>query len=93
MPRVDRGPAGVRVRRTRSRRSHRRYRGHEAPRRPRARGAGQKRLALRDYGTKADIAEAAMYLSSPAAKYVTGTILNVDGGSDLGDASADALRV
>ena len=49
------------------------------------------RLALRDYGTKDDIAEAAMYLSSEAAKYVTGAILNVDGGSDLGDASADAL--
>lgn len=51
----------------------------------------KQRLALRDYGTKADIAEAALYLSSAAAKYVTGTILNVDGGSDLGDASADAL--
>lgn len=49
------------------------------------------RLALRDYGTKDDIAEAAMYLSSDAAKYVTGTILNVDGGSDLGDAGGDAL--
>ena len=48
-------------------------------------------LALRDYGTKDDIAEAAMYLSSDAAKYVTGAILNVDGGSDLGDASADAI--
>lgn len=51
----------------------------------------KKRLALRDYGTKADIAEAALWLSSPAAKYVTGAIINVDGGSDLGDASADAL--
>jgi NAD(P)-dependent dehydrogenase (short-subunit alcohol dehydrogenase family) len=49
------------------------------------------RLALRDYGQKSDIADAAMYLSSDAAKYVTGTILNVDGGSDLGDASVDAL--
>lgn len=60
---------------------------------PEREAAIKKRLALRDYGTKADIAEAAMYLSSLAAKYVTGTILNVDGGSDLGDASADALRV
>ena len=51
------------------------------------------RLALRDYGTKGDIAEAALYLASPAAKYVTGAILNVDGGTDLGDASADALTV
>lgn len=51
----------------------------------------KRRLALRDYGTKDDIAEATMYLSSDAASYVTGTILNVDGGSDLGDAGADAL--
>jgi NAD(P)-dependent dehydrogenase (short-subunit alcohol dehydrogenase family) len=50
-------------------------------------------LALRDYGTKADVAEAAMWLSSASAKYVTGTILNVDGGNDLGDASADALSL
>lgn len=49
------------------------------------------RLALRDYGTKDDIAEAALFLSSAAAKYITGTILNVDGGSDLGDASRDAI--
>lgn len=57
-----------------------------------AREAGIKaRLALRDYGTKDDIAEAAMYLSSDAAKYVSGAILNVDGGSELGDAGADAL--
>lgn len=51
----------------------------------------KRRIALRDYGTKDDIAEAALYLSSDAAKYVTGTILNVDGGSELGDAGADAL--
>ena len=49
------------------------------------------RLALRDYGAKRDIADAALFLSSPEAKYITGTILNVDGGSDLGDASADAV--
>lgn len=49
------------------------------------------RLALRDYGAKRDIADAALFLSSPEAKYITGTILNVDGGSDLGDASANAV--
>ncbi|MFJ4290364.1 SDR family oxidoreductase [Cupriavidus sp. NPDC089707] len=50
------------------------------------------RLALRDYGTKDDIADAAMYLSSDNAHFVTGTILDCDGGSKLGDASADALK-
>lgn len=51
----------------------------------------KRRVALRDYGTKDDIAQAALYLSSDAARYVTGTILNVDGGSELGDAGQDAL--
>ena len=58
---------------------------------PAREAAIKNRLALRDYGRKDDIAEAAMYLSSDAARYVTGMILNVDGGNDLGDASADAL--
>jgi NAD(P)-dependent dehydrogenase (short-subunit alcohol dehydrogenase family) len=47
----------------------------------------KSRIALRDYGSKLDIAEAALYLSTDSAKYITGTILNVDGGSELGDAS------
>lgn len=50
------------------------------------------RLALRDYGSKQDIADAALYLSCDNARYVTGTILDCDGGSKLGDASADALK-
>ena len=50
----------------------------------------KSRIALRDYGTKLDIAEAALYLSTDSAKYITGTILNVDGGSELGDASERA---
>jgi 7-alpha-hydroxysteroid dehydrogenase len=34
-------------------------------------------------GTPEDIACAALYLASPAASWVTGTILNVDGGSNV----------
>jgi len=34
-----------------------------------------------------EIAEGAVFLSSDAAKYITGTILDIDGGSSLGDAT------
>lgn len=53
--------------------------------------AVKRRVALRDYGTKTDIADAALFLSTDNAKYITGAILDVDGGMTLGDASADAL--
>jgi hypothetical protein len=53
--------------------------------------AVKSRLALRDYGTKKDIAETALFLSSDNGAYITGTIIDCDGGSKLGDASADAL--
>ena len=49
------------------------------------------RIPLRDYGTKADIAEMALYLASDSARYITGSIFNVDGGSELGDATMDAI--
>jgi NAD(P)-dependent dehydrogenase (short-subunit alcohol dehydrogenase family) len=49
------------------------------------------RIPLRDYGTKRDIADLAVFLSSANAKYITGAIIDCDGGSILGDASADAL--
>lgn len=58
---------------------------------PASEAALKGRLALRDYGTQQDIAQAALYLASEAARYVTGGILNVDGGNDLGDSSADCL--
>jgi len=51
----------------------------------------KSRIALRDYGTKSDIAEMATFLSTDSAKYITGTIMNVDGGSELGDAGGDAI--
>lgn len=41
-------------------------------------------IPLRDYGTKQDIADLAVFLSSPSAKYITGAILDCDGGSSLG---------
>jgi NAD(P)-dependent dehydrogenase (short-subunit alcohol dehydrogenase family) len=49
------------------------------------------RIALRDYGTKDDIAEMAVFLSTDSAKYITGTIMTVDGGSELGDAGGNAI--
>jgi NAD(P)-dependent dehydrogenase (short-subunit alcohol dehydrogenase family) len=51
----------------------------------------KQRLALRDYGQIDDIASMALFLASDASRYVTGAILDCDGGMVLGDASADAL--
>lgn len=45
------------------------------------------RIPLKRWGEIDEIAEAAVFLSSASAAYVTGTILDVDGGSQLGDAS------
>jgi NAD(P)-dependent dehydrogenase (short-subunit alcohol dehydrogenase family) len=40
-------------------------------------------LPLRDYGTVDDIGQAAVFLASPLARYVTGAVLAVDGGMSL----------
>lgn len=53
----------------------------------------KSKIPLRDYGTKRDIADLALFLCSDNAKYITGAIIDCDGGSVLGDASADALSV
>jgi 3-oxoacyl-[acyl-carrier protein] reductase len=39
-----------------------------------------KRIPLGSFGQAEDIAGAALYLASPAARYVTGQVLTVDGG-------------
>lgn len=48
-------------------------------------------LALRRYGDKQDIANACLWLASDEAGYVTGTIVDVDGGTKLGSARGDAI--
>jgi len=53
----------------------------------------KRQLALRDYGTKRDVADAAVFLASDNARFITGTILDCDGGAALGDSSGDALTV
>lgn len=50
-----------------------------------------RKTAIRRFGTPADIANMAIFLSSEAASYVTGTIVDCDGGMRLGDASGDYL--
>ncbi len=45
------------------------------------------RIALGRWGEIEEVAESAVFLSSPSAAYITGTILDCDGGSQLGDAT------
>ena len=52
-----------------------------------AREAYYDRIAMGRWGEIGEVAECAVFLSSPSASYITGTILDVDGGSQLGDAS------
>ena len=59
---------------------------------PQMEAALKARIPLRDYGRKNDIADMALFLASDNSSYVTGAILDCDGGSSLGDASPDALR-
>ncbi len=53
---------------------------------PQLRAASEHRIPLKRWGEIDEIAEAAVFLSSPSAAYITGAILDVDGGSSVGDA-------
>lgn len=50
---------------------------------PEAEAAAKANVPLKRYGRADEIGDAAVYLCSPAAQYVTGAILDVDGGSTL----------
>lgn len=58
-----------------------------------AKQAWVDQTALRRFGSASDIANAAIFLSSPEAAYITGTILDCDGGMKLGDASGDWISL
>ncbi len=49
------------------------------------------RIAMKRWGYIDEIAEGAVFLSSDAAKYITGAILDIDGGSSLGDATQRSM--
>lgn len=58
---------------------------------PEAEKAVTEGVALRSYGEKNDIANACLWLASEEARYVTGAIIDVDGGTALGSARGDAI--
>ncbi len=58
---------------------------------PREAARMREGLALRRFGGVADIASAAVYLAGPLGAYISGAILDVDGGFQLGDAAGDFL--
>jgi NAD(P)-dependent dehydrogenase (short-subunit alcohol dehydrogenase family) len=58
---------------------------------PEAEARVKGRNPMRRYGTKDEIADMCLFLSSDQAAYVNGAIIPVDGGSGCGDASGNAL--
>jgi len=60
---------------------------------PAAEQAWTEGVPLRRWGQKDDIAQAALWLCSEAASYITGVILPVDGGFSLGGSAARSRAV
>lgn len=53
----------------------------------------RRRIPMGDLGQPIDIAEAALFLTSPAASYINGAILYVDGGWTSFGATGDASKI
>lgn len=51
----------------------------------------EQRIPLKRWGAASEVAEGAVFLASSAGAYVTGIILDIDGGSILGDVSRKQL--
>jgi NAD(P)-dependent dehydrogenase (short-subunit alcohol dehydrogenase family) len=60
---------------------------------PQAKVQMAEKIASKRFGETKDIADAAIYLASDLGRYINGTILTVDGGTELGDASVDCLTI
>jgi NAD(P)-dependent dehydrogenase (short-subunit alcohol dehydrogenase family) len=60
---------------------------------PEAKAAMSAKIASKRFGDTKDIADAAIYLASDMGRYINGTIMTVDGGTELGDASEDCLKI
>ena len=41
----------------------------------------RRMIPMQRFGRSSDVADAALFLASPASSYITGTIVTVDGGS------------
>ena len=56
-------------------------------------GGHQEHIALKRWGRIEEVAESAVFLCSASASYVTGIILDCDGGSSLGDATRRTMKL
>ena len=60
---------------------------------PEARQRMVKRLPLRRFGTRDDVARLALFLASPLSSYITGALIPVDGGWSLYGASLSSTQM